>query len=120
MQILILGLQNPKLPHAIQYDQYIERNKDEPPSSTAFPLQTFASYGSHYDEKHVTNFKHKVSNKENLKDHKYSNLERIESKLAKARYSIKEASKVQNSTSIHQDQEYVPHGPSYRNAYACF
>ncbi|XP_058786444.1 probable glycosyltransferase At3g07620 [Vicia villosa] len=91
---------------------------EEAPSATAFPLQTFASYGSYDDEKLDTNFKHKVTNKENLRDHKHSNLERIESKLAKARYSIKEASKVRNSTSTHQDQEYVPHGPIYRNANA--
>lgn len=51
----------------------------------------------------------------NVRDHKYSKLERIESKLAKARYSIKEASKVRNLTSTHQDQDYVPRGPIYRN-----
>jgi hypothetical protein len=38
--------------------------------------------------------------------------------LVKARYSIKEASKIRNSTSTHHDQDYVPRGPIYRNANA--
>ncbi|KAK2445133.1 putative glycosyltransferase [Trifolium repens] len=69
-------------------------------------------------EKFNTNFKHKGVNKKNLRDHKYTKLERIESKLVKARYSIKEASRIRNSTSTHHDQDYVPRGPIYRNANA--
>ncbi|XWS75927.1 hypothetical protein CRYUN_Cryun01aG0133500 [Craigia yunnanensis] len=47
-----------------------------------------------------------------------SKLERLEANLARARSSIKEAALVRNLTSIHQDPDYVPHGPIYRNANA--
>ncbi|XP_004503012.1 probable glycosyltransferase At3g07620 [Cicer arietinum] len=83
----------------------------EAPSPSAFSLKDFTPYDSLEGEKLDTNFKHKGTNK-------YTQLERIESKLVKARYSIKEASKVRNLTSTHQDQDYVPHGPIYRNAKA--
>ncbi|KAK7282204.1 hypothetical protein RIF29_10812 [Crotalaria pallida] len=66
-------------------------------------------------EKLDTKFKHKGKNKENHRDQK---LKRIEARLAKARYSIREASKVQNLTSTYHDQDYVPHGPIYINANA--
>ena len=49
---------------------------------------------------------------------KNSKLERVEANLARVRSSIKEAALVRNLTSIHQDPDYVPHGPIYRNANA--
>ncbi|OMO75599.1 Exostosin-like protein [Corchorus capsularis] len=51
------------------------------------------------------------------RDHvkRYSKLEKVEVKLAKARSSIKQAALVRNFTSIHQDPDYVPHGLIYRN-----
>lgn len=60
----------------------------------------------------------KGTDKENLKGHKHSKLRRIEKNLAKARYSIREASKIRNLTSTLQDPDYVPQGPIYRNANA--
>ncbi|KAH1081651.1 hypothetical protein J1N35_021412 [Gossypium stocksii] len=47
-----------------------------------------------------------------------SKLEMVEAYMARARSSIKEAARVRNLTSIHQDPDYVPHGPIYRNANA--
>ncbi|EOX93595.1 Catalytic, putative [Theobroma cacao] len=49
---------------------------------------------------------------------RYSKLERLEANLARARSSIKEAALVRNLTSIHQNHDYVPHGPIYRNSNA--
>ncbi|XP_058218084.1 probable glycosyltransferase At5g03795 isoform X2 [Rhododendron vialii] len=46
----------------------------------------------------------------------YTKLERLEAALAKARSSIREASKNNNTTSIQEDLDYVPRGPIYRNA----
>lgn len=57
----------------------------------------------------------KGTDKENFKGHK---LRRIEEKLAKARYSIREASKIRNLRSTLQDPDNVPEGPIYRNANA--
>ncbi|XP_054805150.1 probable glycosyltransferase At5g03795 isoform X2 [Prosopis cineraria] len=48
----------------------------------------------------------------NEKDKK---LKKIQARLAQARSSIREASKVRNLTSIHQDPDFVPRGPMYRN-----
>lgn len=70
------------------------------------------------DEKLDTKFKHKGTDKGNLRAHSYSKLRKIEAKLAKARYSIKEASKIQNLTSTFHDLDYVPQGPIYINANA--
>ncbi|KAJ7957117.1 Exostosin-like [Quillaja saponaria] len=53
-----------------------------------------------------------------LKYKRYSKLGRIEANLAKARSTIKEAALVRNLTSTHEDPEYVPQGPIYRNANA--
>lgn len=47
-----------------------------------------------------------------------SKLEMVEVNMARARSSIKEAARVRNLTSIHQDPNYVPHGPIYRNTNA--
>ncbi|XP_028771375.1 probable glycosyltransferase At5g03795 [Neltuma alba] len=48
----------------------------------------------------------------NQKDKK---LKKIQARLARVRSSIREASKVRNLTSTHQDPDYVPQGPVYRN-----
>ncbi|VVA37170.1 PREDICTED: probable glycosyltransferase [Prunus dulcis] len=44
-----------------------------------------------------------------------SQLDRLEASLGRARSSIREAAKVRNKTSTHQDPDYVPRGPIYRN-----
>ncbi|KAG7984572.1 hypothetical protein I3843_04G167700 [Carya illinoinensis] len=50
---------------------------------------------------------------------KSSPLKKIEASLARARFSIREASQIRNWTSTyHEDPDYVPHGPVYRNANA--
>ncbi|BAT79148.1 hypothetical protein VIGAN_02197100 [Vigna angularis var. angularis] len=85
----------------------ILRDEGETPSPTAFFNEG--------DEKLDTKFVQKGTDKENFKGHK---LRRIEEKLAKARYSIREASKIRNLTSTLQDPDYVPQGPIYRNANA--
>ncbi|KAI4336501.1 hypothetical protein L6164_015022 [Bauhinia variegata] len=70
-------------------------------------------------EKVDTELKHEGTGDEVIiTAHKYSKLKNIEEKLAKARYFIREASKVRNLTSTHQDPDYVPQGPIYRNANA--
>ncbi|XP_020201970.1 probable glycosyltransferase At5g03795 [Cajanus cajan] len=84
---------------------------DEAPSPTAFASDL---YGSREFNELDTKFKHKG----NLRAHKYSKLRRIEATLAKARYSIREASKIRNLTSTFHDPDYVPRGPIYRNANA--
>ncbi|KAL6284845.1 hypothetical protein ACE6H2_015774 [Prunus campanulata] len=47
-----------------------------------------------------------------------SQLEKLEASLGRARSSIREAAKVRNKTSTHQDPDYVPRGPIYRNSNA--
>ncbi|XP_027171574.1 probable glycosyltransferase At5g03795 [Coffea eugenioides] len=47
---------------------------------------------------------------------RYSKLERLETMLSKARYSIREAAKNGSMISTHEDADYVPHGPMYINA----
>ncbi|XP_028236500.1 uncharacterized protein LOC114415833 [Glycine soja] len=88
------------------------------PSPTAFdsdhhhgPHQEIFNEG---DEKLDTKFKHNGY----LRDHKYTKLGSIEARLAKARYSIREASKIPNFTPTLQDPDYVPQGSIYRNANA--
>ncbi|KAM2604503.1 hypothetical protein TB2_033402 [Malus domestica] len=49
---------------------------------------------------------------------RYSRLEKLEANLAGVRASIREAARVRNLTSTHEDPDYVPHGPIYRNANA--
>ncbi|KAL2458295.1 putative glycosyltransferase [Forsythia ovata] len=49
---------------------------------------------------------------------KYSRIERLEAILAKARSSIQEAARNKSSISNHEDPDYVPQGPVYRNANA--
>lgn len=48
----------------------------------------------------------------------YSRLEKIEARLVKVRQAIKGAVRYKNLTSTHEDPDYVPHGPVYRNANA--
>lgn len=47
---------------------------------------------------------------------RYSSLAKVEASLAKARSAIREAARVRNLTSVHEDPDYVPRGPIYRNA----
>lgn len=49
---------------------------------------------------------------------RYSRLEKLEANLAGVRASIREAAGVRNLTSTHEDPDYVPRGPIYRNANA--
>ncbi|KAL8130840.1 putative glycosyltransferase At5g03795 [Apium graveolens] len=49
---------------------------------------------------------------------RYSKLEMVEARLLKAREAIKEAARYSNLTSRHEDPDYVPRGPIYRNANA--
>ncbi|CAB4289010.1 unnamed protein product [Prunus armeniaca] len=49
---------------------------------------------------------------------RYSRLEKLEANLAGVRASIREAARVRNLTSTHEDPDYVPKGPIYRNANA--
>lgn len=49
---------------------------------------------------------------------RYSRLEKLEASLAGVRASIREAARVRNLTSTHEDPDYVPQGPIYRNANA--
>lgn len=46
-------------------------------------------------------------------------MKKLETKLAKVRTSIREAAKsVGNLTFVHEDPDYVPQGPIYRNVNA--
>ncbi|XP_050204916.1 probable glycosyltransferase At5g03795 isoform X2 [Mercurialis annua] len=49
---------------------------------------------------------------------RYSKLEKLEAGLVRVRSSIREAARVRNLTSVHNDSDYVPQGPIYRNANA--
>ncbi|TXG55594.1 hypothetical protein EZV62_020850 [Acer yangbiense] len=49
---------------------------------------------------------------------RYNKLEKLEAGLARARSFIRQAALIRNSTSTHQDPDYVPCGPIYRNANA--
>ncbi|KAL2524815.1 putative glycosyltransferase [Abeliophyllum distichum] len=49
---------------------------------------------------------------------KYNRIEKLEAVLAKARSSIQEAARNKSSISNHEDPDYVPQGPVYRNANA--
>ncbi|KAG5067145.1 hypothetical protein JHK86_010876 [Glycine max] len=95
-------------------------HEGEAPSPTAFdsdhhgPHREIFNKGDENDSK----FKHKGTDKGYLTDHKYTKLGRIEARLAKARYSIREASKIRNLTSNLQDPDYVPQGSIYRNVNA--
>lgn len=56
--------------------------------------------------------------KHDLSNRRYNRLEKIEAVLAKARFSIREATK--NSSLISEDVDYVPRGPIYRKASAFY
>ncbi|KAJ8532632.1 hypothetical protein K7X08_012555 [Anisodus acutangulus] len=49
---------------------------------------------------------------------RYNRFERLEAILVKARSSIREAARNGSMISNHQDPDYVPQGPIYRNANA--
>ncbi|KAK7410949.1 hypothetical protein VNO78_02200 [Psophocarpus tetragonolobus] len=98
----------------------ILHDEGEAPSPTA--LASDHHHGSpksiEDDEKLDPKFKNISTDKGNLLAQKNTKLRRIEARLAKARYSIREAGKIRNLTSSLQDPDYVPHGPIYRNAKA--
>ncbi|TKY73758.1 glycosyltransferase protein [Spatholobus suberectus] len=93
----------------------ILHDEGEAPSPIAFASD---HHGSREFNELDKKFKHKGTDKGNLRAHKYIKLGRIEARLAKARYSIREASKIRNMISTFQDPDYVPQGPIYRNANA--
>ncbi|KAJ0051380.1 hypothetical protein Pint_01799 [Pistacia integerrima] len=59
--------------------------------------------------------KHNQSDETTQMVRRYSNLEKLEAGLARARASIRKAVLFGNLTSTRQDPDYVPQGPIYRN-----
>lgn len=66
----------------------------------------------------MTTLKHKGFNEGIVTSKRQRRLKKIEASLARARSAIREAALVRNLTSTHQDPDYVPWGPVYRNANA--
>ncbi|KAK4264658.1 hypothetical protein QN277_025804 [Acacia crassicarpa] len=66
-------------------------------------------------EKLDEELKRKGTEQVSIINKKVKKLKKIQARLAQVRSFIKEASKVRNSTSTHQDPDYVPQGSVYRN-----
>ncbi|XP_050255434.1 probable glycosyltransferase At5g03795 [Quercus robur] len=69
-------------------------------------------------QKKETTLKQKGFNEGFVTSKRHRKLQKIEASLSKARSAIREAALVRNLTSTHQDPDYVPWGPIYRNANA--
>lgn len=85
-------------------------------------ISSFWVVGEQGEEKETT-LKHEAGHDQDhfvgASKRKSSPLKKIEASLARARFSIREASQIRNWTSTyHEDPDYVPHGPVYRNANA--
>ncbi|KAG6658678.1 hypothetical protein CIPAW_04G178700 [Carya illinoinensis] len=87
----------------------------EPPTPHGSTKPNREAPSDQADETHTPIFNHFVG----ASKRKSSPLKKIEASLARARFSIREASQIRNWTSTyHEDPDYVPHGPVYRNANA--
>ncbi|XP_054805424.1 probable glycosyltransferase At5g03795 isoform X2 [Prosopis cineraria] len=85
-------------------------------SSTWGQIKTATSENLFEGEKLDAELNHKGTEKISvITNEKDKKLEKIQARLAQARSSIREASKVRNLTSIQQDPDFVPRGPMYRN-----
>ncbi|KAK2647750.1 hypothetical protein Ddye_015239 [Dipteronia dyeriana] len=83
-----------------------------PPFSDALNWKTFSVK---VEVKEIPNLKNILMN---ISQRQYSKLKKLEVSLARARSFIRQAALIRNLTSTHQDPDYVPRGPIYRNANA--
>ncbi|RVX08290.1 putative glycosyltransferase [Vitis vinifera] len=92
------------------------------PLSTALSPSASSSFNASLPDVHIAGgpyFQPPLEKKqETWKDKRYSKLERLEAGLARARSSIREAARNGSLKSTHEDPDYVPQGPIYRNANA--
>ncbi|WJZ99782.1 hypothetical protein VitviT2T_018198 [Vitis vinifera] len=92
------------------------------PLSTALSSSASSSFNASLPDVHISGgpyFQPPLEKKqETWKDKRYSKLERLEAGLARARSSIREAARNGSLKSTHEDPDYVPQGPIYRNANA--